>query len=58
MDNESRIKELEELLNMVYDSLDERISKLERKQTDMITTIGVVAPIVIGVIQIIISLVK
>lgn len=58
MDNESRKEELEELLNMVYDSLDERISNLERKQTDMITTIGVVAPIVIGIIQIIISLLK
>lgn len=58
MDNESRIAELEELLNMAYDSLDERISRLESKHIDMITKIGVVAPIVIGIIQIIISLVK
>ncbi|MBQ3695067.1 MAG: hypothetical protein IJQ77_06850 [Synergistaceae bacterium] len=58
MDNESRIAELEELLNMAYDSLDERISRLESKHIDTITKIGIVAPIVIGIIQIIISLVK
>lgn len=58
MDNESRIDELEELLNMAYDSLDERISRLESNHIDTITKIGVVAPIVIGIIQIIISLVK
>ena len=58
MDKESRIDELEELLNMAYDSLDERISRLESNHIDTITKIGVVAPIVIGIIQIIISLVK
>ena len=58
MDNESRIDELEKLLNMAYDSLDERISRLESNHIDTITKIGVVAPIVIGIIQIIISLVK
>ena len=58
MDKEARIDELEELLNLAYEDLDERLSKLENLRIDTITKVGVIAPIVIGVIQIVISLWK
>ncbi len=58
MDNDERIARLEEDLNMVYDSLDERITRLERKQSDTIAKFGIAATVIIGVIQIVISLLK
>ncbi len=58
MDKDERIARLEEDLNMVYDSLDERITRLEKKQTDTIAQFGIAATIIIGVIQIVISLLK
>ena len=59
MDNLSKkVNSLEEDINMVYDSLDERISRLERKNSDRIAMFGITASIIIGVIQIIITLLK
>ena len=58
MDNEARISQLEEDINLVYDSLDERITKLEAQQTDDIAILSIAVSLMIGVIQIIISLVK
>ena len=61
MDNEARIKQLEEDLNLAYDNLDLRISILEEnqvKQSDYIALFGIVASIVIGVVQIIVTLLK
>ena len=61
MDNEARIKQLEEDLNLAYDNLDLRISILEEnqvKQSDYIAIFGIVASIVIGVVQIIVTLLK
>lgn len=58
MDSESKIKQLEEDINLVYDSLDERISKLEAEHSQNIAVFGIAASIVIGVVQIIIALMK
>ena len=58
MDNETRLTQLEEDLNLVYDDLDKRITNLEAKQSDNIAIFGIVVSIVIGVTQIIIALVK
>ncbi|MBQ9390172.1 MAG: hypothetical protein IJR27_03285 [Synergistaceae bacterium] len=59
MDNLSKkVNSLEEDINMVYDSLDERISRLERQNSDRIAMFGITASIIIGVIQIIIALLK
>lgn len=54
---EEKIADIEEQLNMAYDALDERLSKLENRDND-ITEFGVGATILIGVVQIIISLLK
>ena len=61
MDNEARIKQLEEDLNLAYDNLDQRVSILEEnqvKQSDYIAIFGIVASIVIGVVQIIVTVLK
>ncbi len=58
MDNDERMKRLEEDLELVYDSLDQRITDLEKRQSDRIALFGVIATIVIGVTQIIIALWK
>ena len=58
MDNNSRIDQLEEDLNMAYDSLDERITKLEAEHSEDIATLGVAVSLAIGVIQILIALLK
>lgn len=58
MDNEARISQLEEDINLVYDSLDERITRLEAQQADDIAVLSIAVSLMIGVIQIIISLVK
>lgn len=59
MDNVSeKVKSLEEDINMVYDSLDERISRLERQNSDRIAMFGITASIIIGVVQITIALLK
>ena len=59
MDNLSKkVNSLEEDINMVYDSFDERISRLERQNSDRIAMFGITASIIIGVIQIIIALLK
>ena len=58
MDNDEKIARLEEDLNMAYDSLDERITRLEKNQSDTIAKFGIMATIKIGVIQIVISLLK
>ncbi len=54
---EEKIADIEEQLNMAYDALDERLSKLENRDND-IAEFGVGATILIGVVQIIISLLK
>ena len=58
MDSEAQIAQLEEDINLVYDSLDERISKLETQQSDNIAVLGIAVSLVIGIIQIFISLLK
>ena len=58
MDNDARIAKLEQDLNLVYDSLDERISRLEADNSEYIAMFGIVASIVIGVIQILVALLK
>ena len=58
MDNEARIKQLEDDLNLVYDNLDERISKLEAEHSDDIAFLGIAVSLAIGVIQILIALLK
>ncbi|MBQ6664729.1 MAG: hypothetical protein IJM68_03980 [Synergistaceae bacterium] len=58
MDRNDEIARLEEDLNMAYDSLDERLRRLEEKQSDDVAVFGVVATIIIGVVQIVIALLK
>lgn len=58
MDNDSRITQLEEDLNLAYDSLDERISNLEAKQSDYIAILGIVVSALIGLTQIVIATLK
>ena len=61
MDNEARIKQLEEDLNLAYDNLDQRITNLEEnqiKQSDYIAIFGITASIVIGIVQIIVTVLK
>ena len=58
MDRDDEIARLEEDLNMAYDSLDERLRRLEEKQSDDVAVFGVVATIIIGVVQIVIALLK
>ena len=58
MDSEAKIKQLEEDLNLAYDSLDERISKLEADNSEYIALFGIAASIVIGVVQILVALLK
>ena len=58
MDSEAKLKQLEEDINLAYDSLDERISRLEAEHSENIAVFGVAASIVIGVVQIIIALMK
>ena len=58
MDDKARIKQLEDDLLLVYDELDERISRLEQDNSEYIAVFGIVASIVIGVIQILVALLK
>lgn len=58
MDRDDEIARLEEDLNMAYDSLDEWLRRLEEKQSDDVAVFGVVATIIIGVVQIVIALLK
>ena len=58
MDNDARISQLEEDLNLAYDALDERISKLEQDNSEYIAIFGIVVSIVIGTIQILVALLK
>ena len=58
MDRNDEIARLEEDLNMAYDSLDERLRRLEEKQSDDVAVFGVVATIIIGVVHIVIALLK
>ena len=58
MDNDARIAKLEEDLNLVYDALDERISKLEKDNSEYIALFGIAASVTIGIIQILIALLK
>ena len=48
MDNDSRIKQLEEDLNLVYDNLDERISKLGAERSEDIAFLGIAVSLAIG----------
>ena len=58
MDSEAKIKQLEEDINLIYDDLDERISKLETDNSEYIAMFGIAASIVIGVVQILVALLK
>ena len=51
MDNDEKIARLEEDLNMAYDSLDERITRLEKNQSGTIAKFGIMATIIIGVVE-------
>ncbi len=52
MDNLSKkVNSLEEDINMVYDSLDERISRLERQNSDRIAMFGITASIIIALLK-------
>ena len=54
MDYNARIKQLEDDLLLIYEELDQRVSRLEHDNSDSeyITVLDIVASIVIGVIQI------
>ena len=58
MDDNSRIAQLEDDLLLVYEELDERISRLEQDNSEYIAVLGIVASVVIGVIQILVALLK
>ena len=58
MDDKARIKQLEDDLLLVYEELDERISRLEQDNSEYIAVLGIVASVVIGVIQILVALLK
>ena len=58
MDDNSRIAQLEDDLLLVYDELDERVSRLEQDNSEYIAVFGIVASVVIGVIQILVALLK
>ena len=58
MDDKARIKQLEDDLLLVYEELDERISRLEQDNSEYIAVLGIVASVVIGVVQILVALLK
>lgn len=58
MDDNARITQLEDDLLLVYEELDQRISRLEQDNSEYIAMFGIVASIVIGVIQILVALLK
>ena len=58
MDDKARIKQLEDDLLLVYEELDQRVSRLEQDNSEYIAVFGIVASIVIGVIQILVALLK
>lgn len=58
MDDNARIEQLEDDLLLVYEELDQRISRLEQGNSEYIAMFGIAASIVIGVIQIIVALLK
>ena len=58
MDDKARIKQLEDDLLLVYEELDQRVSRLEQDNSEYIAVFGIVASVVIGVIQILVALLK
>ena len=58
MDDKARIKQLEDDLLLVYEELDQRVSRLEQDNSEYIAVFGIVASIVIVVIQILVALLK
>ena len=58
MDDKTRIEQLEDDLLLVYEELDQRVSRLEQDNSEYIAMFGIAASIVIGVIQILVALLK